>query len=129
MLVIVEYRNIQLLLQPPLNLKTFRGGDILQIDPPKHRRNLLYCLDDLLRILGIQTYGKRVHPSKLLKQDGLPLHHRDGGLRSDIAQPKDCRAVRHHPHQVALCRVAVYIFLILKDLLARLRHSRRVGYA
>ena len=126
-LVIVEHRDVQFLLQPPLHLKALWRRDILQINPSKHRRDLLHRCDDLLRVLGVQTYGKRIHPSELLKQDGLALHNRNRRLRSDIPQSEDSRAVRHHAHQVALCRVAVDSSLILKDLLARLGHPGSIG--
>jgi len=34
-LVVVEYRDVHLLAQPALDLETLRGGDVLDVDPPK----------------------------------------------------------------------------------------------
>lgn len=59
-LIVVEYGNVQLLLQTAFYLKAGRRGDILQIDAAEARRDILYCGDDLFRILGRKADGEGV---------------------------------------------------------------------
>jgi hypothetical protein len=52
-LVIVEDRDIQLLLEPFLDLETPGGSDIFQVYPAEARGEVLYRGNDLLGIRGV----------------------------------------------------------------------------
>ena len=125
-LVVVEYGDVQPFLQHPLDLKAFRAADVLQIYPAEARGNQFHCPDHLSRVLGVQADGESVHPAKLFEQDRLALHHRQGRLGPDVAQPQHRRAVGHHGHQIALGGVIVHSALALVDAPAGFRHARRI---
>ena len=62
------------------------------------------------------------HPAEVLEQQGLPLHHRQPGARSDVPQPEDARAVGDHRDRVRLVGVREHLVRVLRDLPARGGH-------
>ena len=127
MLIIVKYRDVQFLRQPPLDFKAAGRCDIFQIDAAKSRRDPLDCLNNLFRILGGQTDGECIHAGKFFKQNGLSLHDRQSCLRADIAQSQHCGSICDNRHRVALHRIRVDIVPVIPNLFAGLRHPRRVS--
>jgi hypothetical protein len=97
-LVVVEDRNVQPLLQLPLDLEAPGCRDVLQVDPAERRREPHHGLDDLVDVRAVQGDRNRVHATELLEQDRLALHHREGGLGSDVPEPQHGRTVRHDGH-------------------------------
>ena len=126
MLVIMENRDIQLFFQSRLYLKTFRRSDILQVNAAEAGSDIFYRLDNFFRILGIQTDRERVHAAELLKQDRFSFHYRHRRLRADISKAKNRGSVRNNGYHVSFIGVCINIRLVLMDLPARLRDSRRV---
>ncbi|MNJ70120.1 hypothetical protein D3C77_665440 [compost metagenome] len=55
MLIVMEYRNVQLLHQTLLNLKTPGSTDIFEIDSAKYGTYRFDDENDFLRVLRIQT--------------------------------------------------------------------------
>ena len=127
MLVVVEDRDIQRLLQPFLDLKAAWRADVLQIDAAEARSQPGDSLDDLFRILGIQADGNRVHAAEFLEQDGLSFHDRHGGVRADVAEAQNGGTVGNHGDGIRLHGVGISGFLILRDDLAGLRDAGRIG--
>ena len=127
MLVVVEDRDIQFLLQTALDLKAGRRGDVLQVDAAEHRGQQPHGLDDFFGIVGVQADGEGVHTAEFLEQNGLALHHRLGGGGADVAQAQHSGAVGHHSHQVALGGIGVGGGGVLGDLPAGLGHAGGIG--
>lgn len=65
--------NIQFFLQPAFDFEASRRSDILKIDAAEGRRNRRRDLDDLIRILRIETDRNRIDVSELLEQQRFPL--------------------------------------------------------
>jgi hypothetical protein len=101
-LVVVEHRDVEGLAQAALDLEAPGGGDVLQVDPAVAGGEQLDRADDLVGVLGGQADRPGVDPGELLEQQGLALHHREGGLGADVAQAEHGRAVGDHGHGVAL---------------------------
>jgi hypothetical protein len=68
----------------------------------------------------------RVHTAQVLEEQRLALHHRQPGLRADVAQAQHPRAVRDDGDHVALVGVLVDQFFILVDGATGRGHSGRV---
>jgi hypothetical protein len=127
-LVVVEDRDVELLLEPLLDLEAARRGDVLEVDPPEARRDRLYGGDDLVRVVGVEADRERVHVRELLEQHRLALHHRHRGKRADVAEAEHGRAVGHDRHVVPLDRVPEGELRVLVDRLADARHPGGVGH-
>ena len=128
MLVVVEDRDVQRVVQPRLDLEAAGGGDVLQVDAAEGRSDADDRLDDLVGVLGVQADGERVHAAEGLEQSGFALHDRHGGLRADIAQTQDRAAVGDDGHRVRLQRVVVGRLGVLGDDLAGLGDPGGVGH-
>ena len=127
MLIVVEYRNIQCLLQPLFDLKAAGRADVLQIDAAESGSDPGDGFDDLLRILRVQADGDRVHPAKLLEENSLSFHDRHGGMGADVAQAQNRGTVGDHRDGVRLHRIGIGGFPVLCDYLAGLCHARCIG--
>ncbi|MDF2664097.1 MAG: hypothetical protein K0Q94_6888, partial [Paenibacillus sp.] len=73
-LIVVKYRNVQLLLQPFFDFEAARGRYIFQIDAAECRGDRFDCSNNFFRILRIETYRKRVDIGQLLEQHCFPFH-------------------------------------------------------
>ena len=128
MLVVVEHRDVQPLLQPLLDLKAARRRDVLQVDPAERRRDQLHHTHDLACVGRVQADRKRIHACELLEQAALALHHRHRRARADVAKPEHRAAVRDDRHRVALDRVLEGLLVIVGNGQAHARHPRRIGH-
>ena len=86
MLVIVEYRDIELFLQARLYLEALRGSNVFQVDSAEARSDVFYCFDDLFCISRIKADWERVNATELFKEDCLSFHNRHSGFRSDVSE-------------------------------------------
>ncbi|MEX0675160.1 MAG: hypothetical protein WD067_10325 [Gaiellaceae bacterium] len=127
-LVVVEDGDVEPLLQPALDLEAARRGDVLQVDPAEPGRDRLDRLDDPVRILRRQADRPGVDPGELLEQHRLPLHHRQRGLRADVAEPQDRGAVGDDGDRVALDGEVPDLLGIVGDRRAHPGDARRVGH-
>ena len=127
MLVVVEHRDVELLLQRSFDLEAIRRGDVLEVDAAEGRRDRFHRLDEVLRRLGVDLDVEHVDVGEPLEQHRLAFHHRLGGERAEVAEAEHRGAVGDHRDQVALVGVVVGLLGILGDLQHRLRHARRVG--
>ena len=126
-LVVVEYRDVEFLLQRGFDFEAMRRGDVFEVDAAEGRRDRLDHLDEFLRRLGVDLDVEHVDAGELLEQHGLAFHHRLGGERTAIAQTQDRGAVGDHGNQIALVGVVVGGLGIFGDFQHRLRHARGVG--
>ena len=102
MLVVVEDGDVEVLLEPLLDLEAAGGGDVLQVDAPERRGDVLHRSDDLVDVLGVQADGPGVHAAELLEEHRLALHHGERRHWADVAQAQHRRAVGHHCDRVLL---------------------------
>ena len=93
MLIVMKDRNIAFFLQPALDFKTARRGDILQINPAEAAGDQFYRTHQLVGILAFDAQRNRVYVGKSFKQRTLSLHDRHSCFGADIAQPQHCRAI------------------------------------
>ncbi len=125
MLVIVHDRNPDIL-QGILHLKTFRGGDILEIDAAEDRCDIPHLVDKI-RLITFKTDREGIDPGKFLEQDRLSLHHRYRRITPDIAEPEHGGTVRDDRDGVGFQRIFIGQILVLRDLPADFRNARGVG--
>ena len=103
-LVVVEHRDVEQLAQPRLDLEAARRRDVLEVDAGEHRRDHLHGAHDLVDVLGVEAERPGVDAGEPLEQRRLALHHRQRGLRPDVAEPEHGRAVGDDRDRVALDR-------------------------
>src|SRR5215203_7097712 len=128
MLVVVEYGNLELLLEALLDLEAPRRRNVLQVDPAEPRRHALNHLHYLVSVLGVQTYREGVHTCELLEEHNLALHHRHRCLGSYVSQTQHRRTVGDDRHGVSLDGEVEGTLGLLHDGAAHPRNPRRVGH-
>jgi hypothetical protein len=127
-LVVVEHRDVELLLEPILDLEAARGGDVLEVDAAEGGGDEPHRVDDRLRVLGREADGERVHPGELLEQHRLALHHRHRRLGADVPEAEHRAAVGDHRDGVPFDRELERLGSVRRDLLAHARDAGRVRH-
>ncbi len=127
-LVVVEDRDVEACLQPPLDLEAARRRDVLEVDPAEAGRDRAHRGDDLVRVGRREADRPGIDAAELLEQHRLALHHRHRRLGPDVAQPEHGRPVADHRHGVLLDREVPDLAHVLGDRHADARHARRVGH-
>ena len=92
-LVVVEDRDVEPLLEAVLDLEATRRRDVLEVDAAEARREPDDGLDDLVDVGGREADRYAVDAAELLEEDGLALHHRHRRGRADVAETEHRRAV------------------------------------
>jgi hypothetical protein len=126
-LVVVEHRDVEQLLQLGLDAEALGALDVLQIDAAEGDADVLDHRDDLVGVLGADLDVDGVDVAEALEQDGLAFHHRLGGQGPQVAQAQDRGAVGDHRHQVALGGVFVGHVRIGGDGVDRHGDAGRIG--
>ena len=127
MLVIVHHRDVERLLQTILNVETFRGLDILQVDTAEGGGDTLHSLAELLGILFCHFDVKHVDTAIDLEEQTFTLHHGLAAHGADVTKAEYGCTIGDHCHQVTLVGVLVSIVGILLNLQTGISHARRVG--
>ena len=127
-LVVVEDGDVELGLQPVLDLEAARRRDVLEVDAAERRGDPLDGLDDLVGVLGVEADRERVDAGELLEQDRLALHDRHRGLGADVAQAEHRGAVADDGDGVALDRELEGLLAVGGDRRAHAGDARRVGH-
>ena len=123
----MEDRNVELSLQPLLDLKALGCSDVFKVDATEGGRDGLHRLDELIHVGLVDFDIKHVDVSELLEEVGLALHDGLAGECADVPEPKNRRSVGDDGHEVSFGRVVVGQLLVLVDVTARLGNTRRVG--
>ena len=126
-LVIVEDRNIHLFLQALFDDETFRRLDVFKVDSTKRRAHQLDRFAEFVRIFSIQFDVDRVHIGKAFEQNRLTFHHRLAAQRTQITKAKNRCTVGNDRNKVALVRIIISQFRVLRDFFTRNSHTRRIG--
>jgi hypothetical protein len=87
-LVVVEDGDVELGLQPVLDLEAPRRRDVLEVDAAERGRQALDGLDDLVGVLRVRQIGKASTPANSLKSIALPSMTGIAGLGADVAQAR-----------------------------------------
>src|SRR6185437_6428754 len=126
MLVVVEYRNVELLLQALLDFPATGRGDILEVDTTISLGSHLRDEDDFLDLLRVEREYDSIHIAPRLEQRSLAFHHRSGGDWADVAEPKDARSVGDDQDRIAHARQVVRIIGVVDEMHADARDAWRV---
>ncbi len=126
-LVVVEDRDGQTLLEALLDLEAARGRDVLEVDATEGRRQPHHRLDDLVGVGGVEADRDRVDPAELLEQHRLALHHRHRRGRADVAEAEHGGAVGDDGDGVGHPGVVAHQRRLGRDGLAHLGDPGRVG--
>lgn len=125
-LIIMEYRDIKLLLQALFDLEAARSGDVLQIDSSEGRSHRLHDPYDLFGILSRKHDRDCVDSGEFLEEHTFALHDRESSLRSDISESEHCASIADYCDRVALHGIKVGQIFVFRYLKARGRNSRGV---
>src|ERR1019366_8799934 len=104
-LVVVEDRYVHGLLQGLLNIETFRGLDVFEVDPAEGELQKLAHLNDIVGIVAVDFDIKHIHIREAFKEDGLALHDGLAGEGADVAQSENGGSVSDHGDQISAPRV------------------------
>ena len=126
MLVVVEYGDVEQLLELLLDDEAVGRLDILEIDTAERRCQVADAVDERIDVLGIDQEIHGIDVGEPLEQRALAFHHRLGGERAEVAQPEDGGAVRHDRDEVALVGVVVDAGRVFGDRVDGDGHARRV---
>lgn len=85
MLIVMHQRDMELLDRLLLDREAVRRSQVLEVDGRKSRRNHLDELDQLVRVLFLQTNRHQVDASQSVEQHALALHDRSACHWADIA--------------------------------------------
>ena len=97
-LVVVEDRDVQAALQLGFDLEAGRGGDVFQVDASEAGSDGGHGVDERFGRVGVQTHGVGVHSGKMLEEQGLAFHDRQGGQRPERPQTEDGAAIGGDGH-------------------------------
>src|SRR2546423_1443546 len=100
MLVVMHYRNGQLLTQALFNYKTLRCFYVFQVYSSEGGFQGFYDLYKFFRIIFIDLDIKNVDIGKYFEQYSFSLHHRLAGLWTYIAQAQNGSAITDHSNQI-----------------------------
>ena len=103
-LVVVEDRDVERLLQPALDLEAARRRDVLEVDAAEPGRDRGDRGDDLVGVGRREADRPGVDAAELLEQHRLALHHRHRRLGADVAEPEHRGAVADDGDGVLLDR-------------------------
>ena len=123
----MEDGNVEQLLEPLLDHEAVRRLDVLEIDPAETRSQIAHGIDEGIDILCVDEQVHGIDIGKALEERALAFHDRLRGLRAEIAEAENGRAVRDHGHKIALVRVVVGARLVLGDREHRHGDTRRIG--
>ena len=126
MLVVVEYRNIQLFLELCFDLKAAGSGDILKIDAAEAVGDKLDGAYDFIGILAFYAERERVHSAEFLEQTALAFHNGHACESADVAETEHGGAVGDDCNEVAAAGEFVGKLRILCDLKAGLCNAGSV---
>ena len=122
----MHHRNIQFLLEPAFYLKALRSLDIFKVDTAESRRNGLYRLNKLCRILLIHLDIKNIDTSINLEKESFTLHYGLSAKRSYISEAEYSCTIRYYSNKVALVSIFICILRILLDFKTWFRYARGI---
>ena len=126
-LVVMEHRDVHLLLQGVLDDEALRGLDVFQIDAAEGGAEAADGGNQLLRAAGVHLDVHGVHVGEALEEHRLAFHDRLCRQRAEIAHAENGGAIGDHGDEIAARGIVEDAVGILRDGLHRRRHAGRVG--
>ncbi len=126
-LIVMENRDVEDLLELLLDVEALGPLDVLQVDAAEGRFEQLDGADQLVGILGVEFDVENIDVGKALEQNPFSFHNRFAGHGADVAESENRRAVGYDSHQVALGGIVVSRVRILLDLQAGFGNAGAVG--
>src|SRR5262245_31217908 len=112
-LVVVEYRDIDLVLQPLFDLEAAWCRNVFQVNPTEDRRNALDRIHDDARIFIANADREGINASKFFEQGAFPFHDRHGRCRANVPEPQHGSTVRDYSHGVFLDRQIEHVLWLI----------------
>src|SRR5438552_1019772 len=97
----MEYGYFHAIAQLLLDVETFRGLDVFQIDAAESGLEACDDVHQLVRIALVYFNIEYVDSGEFLEQHTLAFHYRFGCQRANRAQAEHCGAIRDHPDKIA----------------------------
>ena len=85
-LVVVHHGDVEGLLQTLFDVEALWSLNVLKVDAAEGRRNLLYCLAELLRIFLGNLDVEHIDAAVYLKEQAFAFHNRFAAHRSNVAK-------------------------------------------
>ena len=127
-LVVVEDRDIHLLLEFFLNIEAFGRLDVFEVDAAEGGLEAFHDFDDFIGILGSQIDIVDIDVGEALEKDALAFHDGLTGQSADIAKAEHGRAVADDGHEVVAAGVDGGSLRIPGDFQAGLGNARGIGH-
>ena len=127
MLIIVKDRDMHAFAQLALDIKTFRGLDVFQVDAAKGRFQRGDDLHQFDRVVLGDLDIEHIDAGKLLEQHRLAFHDRLRRQGADVAQAQHCGSIADDGHQVTASGKLTHRRGVFVHQLAGRRHAGRVG--
>src|SRR5690625_4107577 len=108
----MNHRDIHPLAYVALDLKTFGGLDVLEVNPPNGGHKTSNNIDQSIRIGFVNLKIQNINPSKGLEQYSLALHARFRGQGTNVSKAEHGGTVSNDPHQIATTGVAKCILRV-----------------
>ena len=126
MLVIVENRYVEKLLEALLYLKASWSGYIFKVDSAEGRSYIDNSLNYLLCILCVKADRNSIDPAEFFKKDSLTLHYRHCCISTYVAKTENRTSVGYNSHCVRLDSILVSSFLVLGNNLTWFCNARGI---
>ncbi len=123
-LVIMHNRDADIL-EGLFDLKTTRGGNILEVYSPENRGDVPHLVWKI-RVGTLEAEGECIDTREFLEEDGFSFHHRYGSIPADVTEPENRRSVRDYRDGIPLEGVTVCQVFIPLDSPAYLSNTRGI---
>ena len=124
-LIVVEDRHVEPLAQFRFDFEAARRGNVFEIDATETRGDRFDDIHDFVDVGFGDTNRERFDPGERLEKDSLSFHHRQTGLRADVAETEHGSAIGHDGDEVALRRQFRHLGRIVANNLRRHERARR----
>src|SRR5262249_33754578 len=128
MLIVMKHRDINLVLQPLLDLEAARCCNVFQVNPTEDRCNTLDRIYDDTRIFVANADREGVNTSKLFEQGAFSFHDRHGRCWTNIAESQHGSAVRDYGYGVFLDRQIEHVLWLIVNGHTDAGHPWGVGH-
>ena len=126
-LIVVEHRDVEALLETALDLEALGSLDVLKVDCAEGRLQAGYGLHQRIDVAFVDLDVEDVDVGELLEEDRLAFHDRLRSEGADGAEAQHRAAVADHRDQIGSDGVVPGPCRVLRDLLAGRGHARAVG--
>src|SRR5262245_7924471 len=113
MLIVMKHRDIDLVLQPLLDLEAAWCRNVFQVNPTEDRRNALDRIHNDARVFIANADWEGVNASKFFEQGAFPFHDGHGRCRDNVTESPHGSAVRDYGHRIFLDRQIEHVLWLI----------------